>query len=97
MSNKREYTFTGFMPSGNPFKWYYDENKRTAFTTSIDVESWDKAPVKGDKITFVDEDVYINGKLVFKNSPKKQKEISKRNDDSITAQIQNSLTMLNNI
>ena len=31
---KKEYTYTGNMPSENPFTWYYDEEKRTAFGTS---------------------------------------------------------------
>jgi hypothetical protein len=86
---EREYTFTGFMPSGNPFLWYYDEIKRTAFTTSIQVETWSKEPQKGDKIKIeksgeyndVTEKVYINNELVYSRSDEKerqQQEVSNR-------------------
>lgn len=75
-----EYTFTGFMPSGNPFVWYYDEHRKTAFTTSLDVGTWDARPEIGDKIKIVrnatheDQEVYINGKRVYTKSAAKDKQ-----------------------
>lgn len=93
MNEIKEYTFTGFAPSGNPFLWYFDENKRTAFETSIDVATWDKKPEVGDKIKYekipdhngyciVTNKVWINDELVYVRT--KEKEIQKeRITDSI--------------
>jgi hypothetical protein len=88
------YTFTGFMPSGNPFLWYYDENKSTAFATSMQVQTWDKEPQVGDKIRMVADGwdnrgwiysaIYINDKLVYRHSDEKIKEQEKITDDIYT-------------
>ena len=83
-----EYTFTGFMPSGNPFSWYYDENKHTAFTTSIEVSTWDKEPKKGDKIKMIKsghynevlEQVFINDHQVYQRSAEKEKQKHETSD-----------------
>ena len=83
----KTYTFTGFMPSGNPFLWYYDKNIHTAFADSIEVSTWDKQPKKGDKIRIIKTDtgkntqVFINGKQVYEFSEEKEKEVQKRTDD----------------
>lgn len=77
-----EYTFTGFMPSGNPFLWYYDKFKNTAFTTSVSVATWSEEPKIGDKIKFEKsgdynektERIFINNKLVFEYSGEKEKQ-----------------------
>jgi len=81
---KTEYKFTGFMPSGNPFDWYYDGEKKITFTNSIAVATWDRPPKIGDIITFEREEmvyrnffyerkerVFINGELVYEETPEK--------------------------
>ncbi len=68
----REYTFTGFLPSGNPFQIYWDENQSAGFGTSIDSAVWEKQPKIGDKIKRemggfygeIIERVWINNVLV---------------------------------
>lgn len=81
-----EYTFTGFLPSGNPFKWYYDETKPIAFTTSIFVQTWDKEPKIGDKISIHEDEhhrvqkVFINGEQVYEYSKEKVEEAERIND-----------------
>ena len=78
---KKEYTYTGNMPSGNPFTWYYDEEKRTAFGTSEEAQYWTQYPKIGDKIVYwksgqcneIVEKVYINGKLVFERNEKTER------------------------
>lgn len=94
MNYIEEYIFTGFMPSGNPFDWYYDKNEQTAFTTSDDVKFWTKKPSIGDKVKFVrdkdrrDIEVYINGELVYKQTEdllKKKQELSDRQYESLIA------------
>ena len=71
----RKYKFTGFLPSRNPFDWYHDKEKG-AFTTSIDVATWNMAPKIGDTITFESKDgkrlkVFINDELVYEATPEK--------------------------
>jgi hypothetical protein len=91
-----KYIFTGFFPSGNPFLWYYDENKRTSFATSIQVESWDAKPKIGDTIEIeksgrfneTTEKVFINGEVVYRRSQEKEREIQKRNDDITNKQLE---------
>ena len=78
---KKEYTYTGNMPSGNHFTWYYDEEKRTAFGTSEEAQYWTQYPKIGDKIVYwksgqfneIVEKVYINGKLVFERNEKTER------------------------
>jgi hypothetical protein len=75
---KQEYTYTGNMPSGNPFTWYYDAAQRTSFGTSKDSQYWSKQPEIGDKLVYwksghyneVTERVFINGEMVYKKSEK---------------------------
>ena len=75
---KSEYTYTGNMPSGNPFIWYFDETKRTAFATSRDSAYWSRQPKIGDRIVIEQNDfgdielVYINGQKVFQKTPETQ-------------------------
>lgn len=84
-----EYEFTGFYPSGNPFLWYYDENKRAMFETSINVQTWDKNPKIGDKIKYeksgqynqITEKVWINNLLVYVRSHEKEAEIERITDN----------------
>jgi len=83
------------MPSGNPFLWYYDETMPCAFTTSIQVSTWKKAPKKGDKITIHrdmdtpcadDVKVFINDELVFEKTAeteRQEKEITKNIYDDL--------------
>lgn len=81
----KEYTFTGFMPSGNPFDWYYDENKKTAFTTSIEVSKWNSQPNVRDVVTIEKTSdlqnvnrAWINNKLVYRRDIQKEIESEKR-------------------
>jgi hypothetical protein len=82
---EREYIFTGFYPSGNPFDLYYDANQSAAFTTSVEVSTWSKTPKVGDKIKIVRDGptvkrVFINGDQVFQWSLEKEQEKSERYD-----------------
>lgn len=78
-----EYTFTGFYPSGDSIQHYYDESKKTMFTSSISVQTWDRAPKVGDKVKFekhghsreVNAKIWINDELVYTHSAEKELEI----------------------
>ncbi len=71
---KQTYKYTSNMPSNNPFTWYFDDSKSTAFATSKTSELWSKQPKIGDTITLFKsgeynetiEEVHINGVSVFK-------------------------------
>jgi hypothetical protein len=77
------YTFTGYYPSGNPFRWLYDEHRHTMFTTSLETNSWKKQPKIGDKCATDEKgDWYINGELVSDNSEEANKE-AERNQNKI--------------
>lgn len=88
----REYIFTGFLPSGNPFRWYYDENKSTAFAVEMEVVMWSEQPKIGDKIkieknhdeynnNYAIERVWINGALVYTRSKEKEAQQQKMLDE----------------
>lgn len=83
-----EYTFTGFLPSGNVCSWYYDENKNTSFANSWIVDLWDREPKIGDKIKLIyggygnyDDSTltkaFINNALVYERTPENSGQLEK--------------------
>jgi hypothetical protein len=74
MTTISEYVFTGYMPSGNPFLWFYDENKRTSFATSFD--TWTDKLKRGDRVKMERDSnnhtskVWANGVLIYEKNDK---------------------------
>lgn len=75
------YIFTGFYPSGNSSKWYFDKYRNTIFANSLFVASWSKQPEIGDNIKKVKDNkgiliqVFINNELVYEHIRTQGKEI----------------------
>jgi hypothetical protein len=90
----QEYKFTGYSPSGNPFKWLHDAIRNITFEDSISTQIWDKQPKINDNIRYeksgtyneVIEKVWINNELVFirsKKNDEKRERYSKEIHDNL--------------
>jgi hypothetical protein len=70
--NEYEYTFTSFLPSGNPLPWYYDDIQKCAFAYGGTVDKWKRKPELNERIRIIKDssnfeivEVFINNEKVF--------------------------------